>query len=143
MWAAPEMDKYREHGTYNIDIDNNTLIIDAKGPFNIELITHYHSDLLNSIEWLDVNVGKWNQIIILHEESLFTPDAAEKLMEVNRWKKTKGLDRSAIVLINPIGSLLISKQLHRLYQEAGIKIQMFEDIRTAKCWLAQSNKVDV
>ncbi|WP_354622803.1 hypothetical protein [Psychromonas sp. MME2] len=137
------MDKYREHGTYNIDIDSNTLIIDAKGPFNLELITHYHADLCNSVEWLAVNVGVWDQIIILHEESLFTPDAAQKLTEVNLWKKTKGLDRSAIVLINPIGSLLISKQLEKLYREAGVKIQMFDNMVAAKRWLAQPNEANM
>lgn len=133
------IDQYSKHGTYSINIEDNTLIIEAKGPFNIELVTQYHVELLNSAELLAKRGHPWSQIIILHEESLFTPDAAQKLMESNCWRKTKGLSRSAVVLVNPVGASLITKQLNDIYNKSMIESAVFAEITAAKKWLAKFN----
>ncbi len=133
------MSEFSEHGSYSIKIKDHILIIDAKGPFNIELVTHYHIELNASIELLAQSNQPWSQIVILHEESLFTPEAEQKLIDSNRWRKTKGLSYCALVLVNPVGSKLITSQMTHIYRDAGIQMRIFDQIMTAKEWLTKRN----
>ncbi len=131
------MKEFSEHGTYRIKVDNNILMVNAKGPFNIETVNRYHNEVLESVEQLAESGSPWGQVIVLHEESLFTHEASNQLMESNRLRKTKGLSHCAVVLVQPVGIKLIKKQMTGIYRDAGIEMQIFEKIEAAKQWLMQ------
>lgn len=83
--------KFTEHGIFEIKIEADLLLVDATGPFNEELIKSYQHSLEACIQVLEVT--HWNQIITLHQMSVFTPDAEQSLTKTLINRKSRGLKK--------------------------------------------------
>ena len=126
---------FAEHGVFEVKVDGSNLFVDATGPFNEELATSYGLAIETCITQLE---GKpWNQIIVLHNQSLFTPPAERVLISTLKDRKSRGLVKSAVVLVNCEGRSLITQQMTHVYQVSAIEYCFFDDIESAKDWLAQ------
>jgi hypothetical protein len=125
---------FTEHGVFEVKIEDNTLLVDATGPFNEELIIHYEKSLESCIKNLETS--KWNQIITLHQFSLFTPEAEQKLTQTLKNRRSRGLVACAVVLNNIEGESLIKTQMSRCYKCADIKYEFTTSVHDAKKWLA-------
>ncbi|NMP30925.1 hypothetical protein HII17_05050 [Thalassotalea sp. M1531] len=123
-------DKNRRHGSFEIKCEGNTLIVDAQGPFNKETIQDYQLALTAAID--QMNDSSWQQIIIMREESIFTPEALEQMYAVTHYRKSRGLNFSAIVFVQSSARTLIEHQLQNIYCEVGIEHQFFDDYDEAK-----------
>ena len=107
-------DVFKPHGYYSITVESDVLIVDSVGPFNIELVVKYR-------EALEEKIGgfagrQWRQIIMLREDSLFTPDALEELKNAVKHRMSKGLIYSAVVIEHSEVKHLIEHQLASIYK---------------------------
>lgn len=127
---------FAEHGVFEVKVENNCLIVDATGPFNEELAKHYQTAIDKCIEQLEQT--QWYQIIVLHQLSLFTPEAEVLLTQTLINRKQRGLTKSAVVLIDIEGKSLVTQQLGKIYQKIGIEHGFFESINQAQSWLTDS-----
>jgi len=124
---------FMEHGLFEVKIEDKLLLVDATGPFNEELLIQYEKALESCIQTLEVS--EWNQIITLHQLSLFTPEAEQVLTNTVINRSSRGLMACAIVLIDAEGESLIKTQMSRCYNRAGVKYNFTTSIHNAKKWL--------
>jgi hypothetical protein len=124
---------FTEHGLFEVKIVGKLLLVDATGPFNEELLIQYQKALESCIQTLEVS--EWNQIITLHQLSLFTPEAEQMLTNTLINRKSRGLMASAIVLMDAEGESLIKTQMSRCYSCAEVKHNFTTSIDNAKKWL--------
>ena len=89
------------------------MVIDTRGPFNDASLIQYEKDLELCIHNLESST--WNQIVTLHQFSLFTPEAERILTRTVTNRHSRGLVACAIVLINIEGESLIKPQMSRCY----------------------------
>lgn len=127
--------RFSEHGVFEVLISNDTLIVDATGPFNAELINHYENALDSCIQKLEGTV--WDQIVILHNNSLFTPDAEQKLIQTLINRRERGLRASAVILKDADYSFVLKEQMSRCYKLAGIQYDFFAGADEARIWFNQ------
>lgn len=125
---------FMEHGLFEVQIEGKLLLVDATGPFNEELLIQYEKALETCIHTLEVS--EWNQVIILHQLSLFTPEAEQVLTNTVINRRSRGLIACAIVLINVEGESLIKTQMSRCYDRARVKQNFTTSIQEANKWLA-------
>jgi len=126
---------FSEHGIFEVKVEDKCMLVDATGPFNEELTSRYRSAIESSIQRLESN--DWTQIIVLHNMSLFTPEAEELLIKTLVNRKERGLTKSAIVLIDAEGKALITQQMSRIYKTAQVDYRFFSSIEQAKVWCTQ------
>jgi hypothetical protein len=124
---------FLEHGVYEVKVVEQSLIVDATGPFNQELALHYQASIESCIRTLESM--PWSQLIVLHNLSLFTPDAETVLIETLINRKKRGLTKSAVVLVEIEGKSLVIQQMSHAYSEAGVDFAFFDSIDAAKAWL--------
>ena len=124
---------FMEHGLFEVKIEGKLLLVDATGPFNEELLIQYEKALETCIHTLEVS--EWNQVITLHQLSLFTPEAEQALINSLINRRSRGLIACAIVLMNVEGESLIKTQMSRSYDRAGVKHNFTTSIDDANEWL--------
>lgn len=123
-------DVFKPHGYYSITVESDVLIVDSVGPFNIELVVKYR-------EALEEKIGgfagrQWRQIIMLREDSLFTPDALEALKKAVEYRISKGLVYSAVVIENSEVRRLIEHQLATIYRSLSLPHSFYQTLPEAK-----------
>lgn len=124
---------FEEHGIFRLQIEDNILHVDATGPFNEELINNYNKSLESCIQRLEND--SWNQIIVLHKMSLFTPEAEIALTKTLIERKSRGLDSCAVIINDVDCKLLIKEQPGHCYDKANIRYDFFKSIDDAVKWL--------
>jgi hypothetical protein len=125
---------FTEHGVFEIKVESKLLLVDATGPFNEELIIKYKRALESCIQNLEVST--WNQIITLHQLSLFTPEAEQALTKTLMNRRARGLIASAVILLDVEGESLIKTQMSDCYNKADVKHQFTPSIDDAKKWFS-------
>lgn len=124
---------FEEHGIFQLKVENKILHVDATGPFNEELINHYNKSLEKCIQLLEDD--KWNQVIVLHQMSLFTPEAEEALTKTLIERKSRGLSNCAVVIEDVDCKMLVKEQLGHCYDRANIRYEFFTSSDIALKWL--------
>lgn len=122
-----------EHGVFEVKIEGELLLVDATGPFNEELLIQYENALESCIQNLEIS--KWNQVITLHQLSLFTPEAEQLLTNTIINRKSRGLMACVIILKDVEGESLIKAQMSRCYNRAGVKHNFITSVQDAHKWL--------
>lgn len=127
--------KFKEHGVFEVKVEGQLLLVDATGPFNEELIKRYRDALESCIQLLEV--GQWNQIVTLHQISIFTPEAEEALTESLIERRSRGLIACCVVIADVDCKSVVKEQMSRCYRKAGVKHQYVNSIAKAKEWINQ------
>jgi len=128
--------KFSEHGSYSIEHYDDFIVVDATGPFNEQVVVKYKNELQSIIQGL--NGKEWQQIIIMNDMSLFTPEAESVLCETLELRKQHGLVSSAVVYGGTLCNVLIHEQLSRCYLGAKIPHKFFDNLNKAKHWIKNS-----
>ena len=118
------------HGNYVIKNSDEQLVIEASGPFNIEIIEILDQALKKVV--LKFRNKTWHQIIILHAESIFTPEAEAALCKTLKYRIDHGLAFSAVIIKASTCEALIKKQISRCYKKLNIPYQFFKHTDEAK-----------
>lgn len=125
------------HGIYEVKVEDGILFVDATGPFNEELINSYRQAIEKCIQIVEAH--SWNQIIVLHDMSLFTPEAELALTESLINRKSRKLNASAVVFVDIEGEIIIKQQMSKAYNTAKVQHEYFTSIEEAKIWLQSLN----
>jgi hypothetical protein len=128
--------KFTEHGLFEVKTEGKLLLVNAIGPFNEELLIKYENALESCIQSLEA--APWNQIITLHQLSLFTPEAEEILTKTLVNRTSRGLGACAVVFQNVEAESLVTAQMSRCYKNAKVTHRFFNSIDDAKKWLSAS-----
>ncbi len=120
------------HGEYRIELKNDVLLIEAKGPFNIELVKQYTQEVDTIIKTL---IKPWGQVLILHQDCLFTPEAERLMYRTVEHRKKLGLVASAVVFADPQSRFIIEQQLSNIYQMSQVQYRCFEDEVAGTAWV--------
>lgn len=130
------MHSFAPHGEYRISLEDNLLLVEAKGPFNSEIVVNYAADM----EWaVKQVVAPWAQLIILHQEGLFTPNAEKQMYSTISARKELGLSASAIVIIGASARFAMEMQISRIYNDLQVKHQYFDSEKEAREWLIEAS----
>ncbi|MDO6425840.1 hypothetical protein Q4489_02395 [Thalassotalea sp. 1_MG-2023] len=123
------------HGDYNIERENNILVVDARGPFNEITAKAYVKDMQVACEQYQ---GKpWGLLITFYGNSIFTPEAEKILVDVTRYRMQHGMIANASVIVDSNTADIQQMQLKRVYQSCNLTFHVFTDIFNAKQWLVE------
>ncbi|EPJ51551.1 MAG: hypothetical protein OFPI_17070 [Osedax symbiont Rs2] len=122
------------HGEYRVDIQQNLLIVEAKGPFNKEVVKQYALEMQHAVQKMQ---SPWGQLIIMHQDSLFTPEAEKLMHKSARARKLSGLYACAIVLVETTVRFAIEHQVSNIYRRADIAHDFFDCEQQARAWLQE------
>lgn len=125
--------QYTAHGSYSIEQQNNILLIDAQGPFNDVVTEQYHQDIILITN--KMSDTPWASLISFKGNSVFTPDAEQKLIETTQYRVDKGMVAIAAVILNSAYADILQMQLQRIYQNCNIQFNFFSDVKNAQKWL--------
>jgi len=129
--------KFRPHGRVNFKRDEQILVCDAIGPFNMELIdaiAHVEISLLREL----INDGRWAGVVIINESALASQETLHSFGEYIRYFVDNNLGPCATALViddnKVIGAKLMAPLIQQKYIDAGIKIEVFGNFNDAKTW---------
>ncbi len=123
--------EYSPHGKCLYNVADNIITIDATGPWNLEFFRQMHRELSQHI-LNDVDYHNFAILLILKGESLATQDGLDYHLSVVKTGPTKAL----AIIANSCDSPPLSQSMfQKIYNQAGLKNQAFNDIDAAKAWL--------
>lgn len=126
------MQSFAPHGEYRVRVEKNMLLVEAKGPFNSEVVANYTADMALAVKQV---TAPWCQLVILHQEGLFTLDAEKQMYSTISTRKDLGMSASAIVIIGASARFAIEMQISRIYNDLQVKHQYFDNEEEARVWL--------
>jgi hypothetical protein len=96
------------HGTWEVTLKFNLLIINLKGNFNVEGIIELQNNIKKMV--LDKKLTEWNRLVIYDVGTLATPDAIVAIKKQLTWYEAYGC-RSVGVICRESIQLYLIKQL--------------------------------
>jgi len=130
---------FTSHGDFNFTTEDNLLIIEGTGPWNMEAILSSAEEACDCHKKL---YGKpWGALAIIHGDPIHTPDAAQLLTDIVIKDKQNGRIASALVLDKSNHPDFGRHHITDIYNNAGELFDFFETVQEAKKWLRdQFNK---
>ena len=122
-----------KHGEYKIEAHNNILVVDAHGPFTEALSQQYVADMYAACE--QFSAQPWGLLVTFYGNSIFSPEAAESLIEVTKFRMQHGMIANACVILESETADLQQVQLQHIYQVCNCVFHVFCDIDAARLWL--------
>ncbi|KGJ94912.1 hypothetical protein [Colwellia psychrerythraea] len=120
------------HGKININIEDNIIILECEGPWNLEFFHILHQDLYNAVK--QIAYSKYAVLLIPIGEAIGTAETMD--YHINFLKK----GQATAVAVNLSRSEVPSTTEHicRIsYQAVNLKHEFFLDNDTAKRWLKE------
>lgn len=130
------MSKFPLHGSVDLDVIDNILIVEGYGPWNLESVTESGVRVLPLIETLSL-AGPWGALVILHGDPIYVPDAAQFLAESIRQQRIQGRVATALMVEESNSPEFAKRHLASLLEQAGETFRFFPNKEQAKWWLVQ------
>jgi hypothetical protein len=127
--------EFKAHGVFSLHRDGQVIVIEATGPWNLELIRQYAHDVQPVTREL-ASGGPWGAIVLVRNSVLFTTEAADALREAGfRTAKSSGRIAVAYVISPEVeGALLAPDILRRIYD--GLNTwAIFSELDQAMDWM--------
>ncbi|MBU3019342.1 hypothetical protein KO519_16805 [Paraglaciecola agarilytica] len=122
------------HGTLQIGIETNLMVIRARGPANTEMVLQYQREVNQYRQQLCRK--PWASLTILSGEPLLPPEASGMLVESIKQAENMNLIATAVVF-DDVQYKAVSEQFWEgIYQRTSLKHAFFDDEQKAKAWLA-------
>ncbi|NRA19555.1 MAG: hypothetical protein HRU05_03655 [Oceanospirillaceae bacterium] len=124
------------HGERIFSFENNLLIVEGEGPWNLDAILHIPVAAQRGLESLFNKT--WAVLVIIKGDSMCVPEARLKLIEFIREDRLKGRVATAFIIKQCSVPLLVESHFKDIYTTAGDKYQHFTEHQEseAKAWLA-------
>jgi len=121
---------FSPHGTLTLTIEDNVILIEALGPWNIEYIDNLHRQL----SWAVTQVNPLNFGVLLTPkgEAISVEAGLEYHADFIRQGNTKAI---ALNLAHCTTPLLTENLFCKLYRAANIKHAFFDNAFDARVWL--------
>ena len=126
-------ERFTAHGIFTVETTPKRLLVDAKGPFNLETITQYQKAIESAIH--ELSTSNWTQVVVLHGMSMLTPDAESQLEQVILYRKKHGMFACAVVLVDVEGKGLVTQQFQGIYDRTQTQCMFTESMVEANMWL--------
>jgi len=121
---------FLSHGSINITVDNDVIIIDIGGPCNTEFFERMAEEL--ALIRPQVNINNYTGLVILRNEALATPEA---MAYFTGYLKTVQVRAVAINLQYADTPSMTQDMCKKAYTESGVRHQFFFDNLSATIWL--------
>ncbi|MGB2740540.1 MAG: hypothetical protein WBC60_08305 [Cognaticolwellia sp.] len=118
------------HGTLELAIEDNLILIEAQGPWNIEYLDFLHKKMSLAVTQVDQN----NYAVLLTPigEAISVEVGLEYHTNFIRNSRTKAV---AVNLAHCTTSQLTENLFSKIYQAAGFKHAFFDNVSDARNWL--------
>jgi len=126
---------FAPHGTLELTIEDNMILIEAVGPWNIEYIDYLHQQLLWAVTQVDYN--NYGVLFSPKGEAISVEAGLEYHADFIRQGNTKAI---ALNLAHCTTSLLTENLFNKLYRSANIKHAFFDNAFDARLWLEKELK---
>ena len=125
----------KQHGEFSLIMNQDVVLTNAVGPWNLECIEQFGSDYATSV--YSAKVSRWADIIMLQGESLLVPDAEKDLqVRIARAVET-GLSHVAVVMCKSEVKTTAKLQMKRLYRNLPAELAFFETVQEAIDWITE------
>ena len=126
---------HKQHGEFSLMMNQDVVLINAVGPWNLECIEQFGIDYATSV--YSAKVSRWADIIMLQGESLLVPDAEKDLqVRIARAIET-GLSHVAVVMCKSEVKTTAKLQMKRLYRNLPAELAFFDTLNEAIDWVKQ------
>jgi len=122
------------HGEYQVLKKGQLCIVESRGPFNAEMVHKYSLEVDQVTQEMP---QVWGQIVIMHQDSLFTPQAEFGMSDAIIARKARGLFVSAVIITDSQVRMNIETQVSNIYDRAGIRYAFFNEFSVAEQWALQ------
>ena len=119
------------HGKCSYTVENNIVIIDATGPWNLEFFKQMHREL-SDIILHDVDYHNFAILLELKGDSFAAQDGLDYHLHLVKQGPTKALALNS-ALSN--ASCITQSVFKKVYDQAGLANQSFNSTEAAKAWL--------
>ena len=126
--------EFKPHGSFGLHRDAQVIVIEATGPWNLELIQQYAHDVLPVIKEISAD-GPWGAIVIVKNSVLFTTEAAVALREAGfRSAKSSGRVAVSYVITAEVEGAAFAPTIIKHIYEGLNPWAIFTDIGAAMAW---------
>jgi hypothetical protein len=126
---------FSPHGTLDIVIEGNLILIEAQGPWNIEYLDQLHEQLFIAASRVDPK--NYAILITPKGEAISVEAGIEYHLNFIRKGNAKAV---ALNLAHCTTALLTENLFTQLYRAAGIKHAIFDNSHDARLWLENELK---
>ncbi len=125
--------QYLPHGSSNLKIENNILVLELQESFNKEGVQMVHSKVQSLID--EQPNRKWNLVIFLGNDTLLTMEAIEDTKQFFLWCQNHKCEKVAYVAISSIQKDAVNLILNN----TSLKRGFFDCYKDAKNWISSLN----
>jgi hypothetical protein len=127
--------EFKPHGSFGLHRDGQLIVVEATGPWNIELIQQYARDVLPVIKEISAD-GPWGSIVIVKGSILFTTEAAAALREAGfRNAKSSGRVAVSYVVTADVEGAVFAPTIIKHIYEGLNPWSIFADLGDAMVWM--------
>ena len=131
---------FKPHGTMDVQVSGRLNILEARGPFNKELVIA--GDAVQEALDAVLNAqGRWGTVLVFKENALASPEAVAEIASIVKRRVDKGIRPVAIGLVvtpDVEGGAIMRSHYLAAYAKAGIPGKVFDDVEKAKLWVLQA-----
>jgi hypothetical protein len=131
---------FKPHGTMDIQVSGRLNILEARGPFNKELVVAGDA-AQESLDAVLNAQGRWGTVLVFKDSALASPEAVAEIANIVKRRVDKGIRPVAIALVvgpDVEGGAIMQSHYLAAYAKAGIPGQVFDDVEKAKAWVLQA-----
>lgn len=118
-----------EHGTFELYVKNDHIVLDATGPWNEPTFNRYDKELKELVRQFDG--APWSHIAILRNETLLIPSVEKLLEEQLVWRKTTNFVLDTFVFCNNIAEAISLHQLDLMFKRVGVEYRLAKTVKEA------------
>jgi hypothetical protein len=127
--------EFKPHGVFAIHREGQVIVVEAAGPWNVELIQNYARDVIPLTRDVAAD-GPWGAVVLVKHSVLFTLDAAAALREAGfRTAKASGRVAVAYVIPPDVEGALLAPEIIRSIYEGMNPWAIFTETREAMDWV--------
>jgi len=127
------------HGEMQIEVEGSLLIIEGRGPWNLNAIDICVVE--NDKKVSDLYGNPWGVLFTAKGDALMVPEARIKLIEIIKKERQKGRVATALVIEQSSVPLMVEAQLKDIYTTAGDEYCHFQCKIEARHWLHQQVEI--
>ncbi|GMM70422.1 hypothetical protein MTsDn5_03740 [Alteromonas gracilis] len=137
------MTRFIPHGEVRVHREGRILILEGHGPWNVEALQHSTDKAQPILQ--ELSGAPWGVMASIYGEPIHVPDAEAHLIELVKRDIENGRVGTALIVEKSNSPSFATQHFSSIYHRAGDNVEVFNDIKAAKCWLmktiqlAQSN----
>ncbi|MGY8899786.1 MAG: hypothetical protein ACKVI8_17305 [Paraglaciecola sp.] len=129
------MSRFPTHGSVELDVEENILLVQGCGPWNLESVVEAETNMAPLLEIL--STSPWGALVVLHGDPIYVPDAAAVLSKAICQQKSLGRVATALVVEESNTPEFSKRHLGEIFDNAGENYRFFPNKEQAKWWLIQ------